>query len=78
MQPLIVSQQLTQGVSDFLKTAFPSTTPSFSGLIERFLEQPDNLFKGPYLSVPLPFRPGTAAGQLPFPWLAAGFQPHAH
>jgi len=29
MQPLIVSQQVTQGVADFLRTAFPSTTPGF-------------------------------------------------
>jgi hypothetical protein len=56
MQPLIVAQQVTQGVADFLRTAFPSTTPGFIGLLERFLEQRDNVFKGPYLTVPLPFR----------------------
>ena len=39
MQPLIVAQQVTQGVADFLRTAFPSTTPGFIGLLERFLEQ---------------------------------------
>ncbi len=78
MQPLIVAQQLTQGVADFLKTAFPSTTQGFAGLIERFLEQPENLFKGPYLSVPLPFRPGGEGKPPPFTWLAPGFRPHAH
>ncbi|WP_295578688.1 DEAD/DEAH box helicase [uncultured Lamprocystis sp.] len=78
MQPLIVAQQLTQGVADFLQTAFPSTTPGFAGMIERFLTQPDALFKGPYLTVPLPFRPGGAAGRPPFDWLAPDFIPHAH
>jgi DEAD/DEAH box helicase domain-containing protein len=78
MQPLIVAQQLTHGVKDFLQTAFPSATPGFSGLIERFLDQPENVFKGPYLSVPLPFRAG-GVGQKPvFDWLDKRFIPHAH
>lgn len=77
MQPLIVAQQLAQGVADFLQTAFPSTTPGFAGMIERFLAQPDALFKGPHLTVPLPFRSGGAAGRPPFDWLAPDFIPHA-
>ena len=36
MQPLIVSQQITQGVADFLRAAFPATTPGFDGLIQRW------------------------------------------
>ena len=55
MRPLIVAGQVTQGVADSLRTAFPSTTPGFIGLLERFLAQRDNIFKGPYLTVPLPF-----------------------
>lgn len=78
MQPLIVANQVTQGVADFLRTAFPSTTPGFIGLLDRFLDQRDNLFKGPYLTVPLPFRAGLREGKPPFPWLPEGFVPHAH
>jgi DEAD/DEAH box helicase domain-containing protein len=78
MQPLIVSQQVTQGVSDFLRTAFPATTPGFEGLLERFLATRDNLFKGPYLTVPLPFRQQSNAAGLAFPWLPSSFVPHAH
>ena len=78
MQPLIVAQQVTQGVADFLRTAFPSTTPGFIGLLERFLEQRDNIFKGPYLTVPLPFRSGTKKERPPFAWLPESFVPHAH
>ncbi|HBO5084874.1 TPA: DEAD/DEAH box helicase [Pseudomonas aeruginosa] len=78
MQPLIVSQQLTQGVADFLRTAFPSTTNGFDGLLERFLAQRSNVFKGPYLSLPLPFRKHEGDGTSAFPWLFAGFVPHAH
>lgn len=78
MQPLIVAQQVTQGVADFLRTAFPSTTPGFIGLLERFLEQRDNIFKGPYLTVPLPFSPGPRQNEPAFSWLPEDFKPHAH
>jgi DEAD/DEAH box helicase domain-containing protein len=78
MQPQIVAQQVTQGVADFLRTAFPSTTPGFIGLLERFLEQRDNVFKGPYLTVPLPFRSGAKQEKPPFAWLPQSFVPHAH
>ncbi|MCQ4249154.1 DEAD/DEAH box helicase [Pseudomonas stutzeri] len=78
MQPLIVSQQITQGVADFLRTAFPSTTPGFEGLLERFLAERSNIFKGPYLTLPLPFRKQSNGGVPAFPWLPTGFVPHAH
>ena len=78
MQPLIVSQQVTQGVADFLRTAFPSTTPGFEGLLERFLAERSNIFKGPYLTVPLPFRKQKNMSTPAFPWLTSSFVPHAH
>lgn len=70
MQPLIVSQQVTQGVADFLRTAFPSTTSGFEGLLERFLADRSNIFKGPYLTLPLPFRKQPNGGAPAFPWLS--------
>lgn len=78
MQPLIVSQQVTQGVADFLRTAFPSTTPGFEGLLERFLAERSNIFKGPYLTVPLPFRKHQGGSAPVYSWLPTGFVPHAH
>jgi DEAD/DEAH box helicase domain-containing protein len=78
MQPLIVAQQVTQGVADFLRTAFPSTTPGFIGLLDRFIGRRDNIFKGPYLTVSLPFRVGTRQDKPPFAWLPESFRPHAH
>ena len=78
MQPLIVSQQVTQGVADFLHAAFPATTPGFDGLIEGFLAERDHVFKGPYLTLPLPFRKHANVGRPAFDWLQPGFVPHAH
>jgi len=78
MQPLIVADQVVQGVSDFLRAAFPSSTPGFDQLIETFLNTPDKLFHGPYLSIPLPFRSSPLVGKRVYPWLSSSFIPHAH
>jgi DEAD/DEAH box helicase domain-containing protein len=78
MQPLIVSRQITQGVADFLRAAFPATTPGFDGLIDRFLADRDRVFKGPYLTLPLPFRKRADTGRPAFGWLPPGFVAHAH
>jgi len=78
MQPLIVSRQITQGVADFLRAAFPATTAGFDGLIDRFLADRDRVFKGPYLTLPLPFRKQRDRGRPAFGWLPPGFVPHAH
>ena len=58
----------------------PQPEASFDGLIDRFIDTDGNLFRGPYLTLPLPFRPqhAPADGQPAFPWLPAGFVPHAH
>jgi len=58
MIPSVLSRQLRQGVEDFLKTTFPVSTPFFHGIVDRLLSQDDGVFKGPFLSIQLPFRYG--------------------
>ncbi len=77
MQPLILAEQTRQGVADFLETTFPATTPGFEDLVARFIAQPGNLAKGPYVTVGLPFRKQTG-GRKAFDWLSDNFIPHAH
>ena len=48
MRPLVVAGRVAQGVADFLRTACPSTTPGFIGLLEGFLAQRHDIFKCPY------------------------------
>lgn len=76
MQPLIVAEQVRQGVADFLATTFPATTPGFETLMADFLATPGKLAQGPYVSIGLPFR--KYAGKPVFDWLEEGFVPHAH
>src|SRR5690606_15886512 len=56
--------------------SFPATTPGFETLMARFLAEPGNLAKGPYVSVGLPFK-AAPKGAPGFAW-AADFSPHQH
>jgi DEAD/DEAH box helicase domain-containing protein len=76
VQPLIVAEQVREGVADFLATAFPATTPGFETLMADFLAEPGRFSQGPYVTVHLPFR--QHRGRPAFEWLDAGFIPHAH
>jgi len=78
MIPSVLARQIEQGIKDFLSTTFHVTTPFFHGMLEQFLNTPGELFKGPYLSVNLPFRQGTAESQYFFPEVPAEFVPFEH
>ncbi len=50
MLPSVVASELEQVAKDAISTFHP-TTPGFSGLIERFLADREQLLKGPFVSV---------------------------
>ena len=77
MIPSILSQQLKQGVTDFLRTTFPVSTPFFHGMIDRLLDGNGNIFKGPYLSIQLPFREGKQSTDS-FPDVPMDNKPYLH
>lgn len=77
MTPSVLAQQLEQGVKDFLRTTFPISTPHFHGMVERLLEAEGGIFKGPYISLDLPFRSGEGEGEH-FPNVPLGFRPYLH
>lgn len=55
MIPSLLAEQLKTGLGDYLQTTFPIGTPAFAGMLDRFLKDDGELFKGPYVSVQLPF-----------------------
>lgn len=61
---------------DAIRTAFHPTTPGFRGLIDRFLAEREQLLKGPYVSVALPFQEGS--GRNWFPLIPLPFPPYRH
>ena len=60
MIPSLLATEIRSSVADFLTTEFRPATTGFKGLIDRFLSERDAIFKGPYLSMGLPFRAGSA------------------
>ena len=76
MIPSALATQLRQGLTDFLRFSFWSSTPGMERLVEDLLADPDGLLKGPYLSLKLPFVAGTNPRH--FPDVPLPFTPHAH
>lgn len=76
MIPAALSTMLQQGVADFLRMSFWSSTPGMEDVIERFVRTEGAVFKGPYVSVKMPFRQGQDAEF--FAQVPLGFPAHLH
>jgi len=77
MIPSILAHHVEQGIKDFLRTTFPVATPFFSNILENFILKHENVFKGPYLDIQLPFQQGKG-GPGYFPNLPMSFPPYLH
>ena len=77
MIPSVLSSQVQKGVEDFLKTTFPVSTPFFHGVMDRFLEEDGGIFKGPYISIKLPYRTSSIGPNF-FTGIPFLFPPHLH
>lgn len=77
MLPSILAHQIQDGVADFIRSTFPAANPFFAGMLDRFLVEPGTLFKGPYHSLKLPFRPGSAGTDV-LRGLKLRFPPYLH
>ncbi|MGA7877167.1 MAG: DEAD/DEAH box helicase, partial [Desulfoferrobacter sp.] len=77
MIPSVLTHQVCQGIKDFLHTTFPIATPFFHGLVEQLLESKNGVFKGPFLSIQLPFRQGNSGPDF-FPDIPLQFKPYLH
>ncbi len=77
MIPSIVASEVLVALRDFLKTGYGPSTPELAGVVDDFLADPDNLAKGPYLSLSLPFERAPEGGE-PFPRIPLGFTPYKH
>ena len=77
MIPSVVASKVTGALRDFLATGFGPSNPALAGVVDDFLAEPENLAKGPYLSIALPFQPAPEGGE-PFPEVPLGFTPYRH
>jgi DEAD/DEAH box helicase domain-containing protein len=80
--PSLVANELQQAIRAFLKAAFPMTSPGFrrpggGSMVDDFLARNARLFRGPYVSLGLPFRRAEGL-DLPFSRIAPAFTPWRH
>ena len=83
MLPSLVARELIESIHNFLSTTFPATSPGFlredgSTAIDELLATPEAIFKGPYLSLGLPYRTIGENQALPFSKFNPGFSPYSH
>lgn len=81
MLPSVVSEQVVKTLRKYVKSAFNMNSPCFESesysMIESFLQDKENLVKGPYLSIQLPFRQSELSLDY-FDHLSLPFTPYAH
>lgn len=86
MLPSLIAREIKSELENFLSSAFPMSTAGFqgqddAGLMEQFLrdsERPDNLLKGPWLEIKLPFRTASSTTESPLTHVQLGFPPYMH
>jgi len=76
MFPSILYKQIQTGIHDFLTTTFTVSTPFFKGIIDRLFAEEDVL-KGPYISMKLPFKNSNLSTDY-FTHLKMEYKPYLH
>lgn len=77
MLPSLLAREVIRGLQAYIETGFETPTPHFRGAFRELAEKPGRFYKGPYLSIGLPFRLAEEDG----PWfdsVATGFRPYRH
>lgn len=77
MIPSILSSQLKRGLKDYIDTTFQITTPFFKNVVTDLLEEKKKIFRGPYVSVKLPFRKSDGS-KIWFEGVNLKFTPYVH
>jgi DEAD/DEAH box helicase domain-containing protein len=78
MIPSVIGAQVRRGIEEFLRTTFPVTNPFFAGALDELLARPGEVFRGPYISLKLPFQ-SSASSRRFFPEVVPEwFHPFQH
>lgn len=77
MLPSILSREVKTGIRRFLESTFPCSTKLFEGSLQRLMDEPDAVFKGPFYSMRLPFE-ADGSGANPFDRVRYPYRPHKH
>ena len=82
MNPILLARHVQESLRELVHTTLNTTSHAFEGTVDRFLDQPGNFIKGPWISVDMPFRQidGAADGSWvqPFAEVPLRFAPYQH
>ncbi|WP_297778207.1 DEAD/DEAH box helicase [uncultured Roseovarius sp.] len=82
MNPILLARHVQESLRELVHTTLNTTSHAFEGTVDRFLDQPGNFIKGPWISVDMPFRQidGAADGRWvqPFAEVPLRFAPYQH
>ncbi|MEB3205477.1 MAG: DEAD/DEAH box helicase, partial [Candidatus Sericytochromatia bacterium] len=78
MIPTTLARQLRRGLEDHLQAMFPVATPAFRDALPALLGDEPAWFRGPYLTMALPFREGNRPASDFFRHVTFGRQPYMH
>ena len=77
MIPSVLATQFREGLTDYVETTFPVTSPIFEDSIRGFLEKKDAFFHEPFISVKMPFRVASH-GNDRFEAIHSDYAPYVH
>ncbi|MEN8168395.1 MAG: DEAD/DEAH box helicase, partial [Pseudomonadota bacterium] len=72
-----LAKEIIRGLQAYITTGFETSTPWFAGAFKELVEAPGRFYKGPYLSISLPFKPGNVERDF-FSTLETDFPPYRH
>src|SRR5690554_3152365 len=82
MLPSVVAKEVHQSVALFIRETFRTTTAYFQhedgSIVERFLQRPRSVYKGPWIDIKLPFQSERNPKPLPFRHVTLPYTPYAH
>jgi DEAD/DEAH box helicase domain-containing protein len=78
MIPSVIGAQVRRGIVEFLRTTFPITNPYFDRALDELLDRPGEVFRGPYVTLRLPFTAAVAYRSFFPEALPTSFRPYRH
>ena len=82
MNPILLARHVQDSLRELVHTTLNTTSPAFEGMVDRFIVEPENFMKGPWISVDMPFRQIDGAKEgtwtQPFAEVPLRFAPYQH
>lgn len=78
MNPILLARHVQDSLRELVHTTLNSSSPAFEGIVDRFMADPGNFLKGPWISVDMPPQQVDEGEEIPFPEVPLEFTPYRH